>query len=227
MFERGRDIFEEALDSVRSARDFGVIYSAYLKFEEELLTVIMEEPEEGEDHIVESLQVQDDEEMNQLSAMLDSLLNLEAENSKLPDVNMDSEDLAIKRVESLIERRDLLLNSCNLRQNPNLVSAWMERLDILKEDQQAYVRTFHEALTTVNPYEAEGELSDIWLRFAKFYEEIGDLEKANMVFWKAVKAEYKKMDDYINLWRLWTEMLLRQGAYSDAIKILSYVRITF
>jgi pre-mRNA-splicing factor SYF1 len=43
VFDKGRDVFEEALEKVVTARDFGIIYNAYLKFEEELLMVVMEE----------------------------------------------------------------------------------------------------------------------------------------------------------------------------------------
>jgi len=40
IFDKARDIFEEALDNIITARDFGIVYNAYLKFEEEMLNVI-------------------------------------------------------------------------------------------------------------------------------------------------------------------------------------------
>jgi pre-mRNA-splicing factor SYF1 len=163
--------------------------------------------------------------MEQLSKMLDKILKIEPEISELPEASTDLEDLAIKRVENLIDRREILLNSCNLRQSPNTVSIWMERLDLLKDDLPAYVKTFHEALTKINPFVAEGDVSSIWIRFATFYEKLGDLTKANMVFWKAVRSEFRKIDEYVHVWVIWAEMLLRQGAYKDAINILQYVRI--
>lgn len=72
LFEKGRDIFEEAIEKVSSARDFGLIYSAYLKFEEELLTLAMEE-EEGEDQ--ENLNQFEQEDAN--AQYLDNLLDLD------------------------------------------------------------------------------------------------------------------------------------------------------
>ena len=34
IFGRARDVFEEALASITTARDFGIIFNAYMKFEE-------------------------------------------------------------------------------------------------------------------------------------------------------------------------------------------------
>jgi len=34
LFEKARDIFEEAIATITNARDFAIIYNSYLKFEE-------------------------------------------------------------------------------------------------------------------------------------------------------------------------------------------------
>lgn len=70
LFEKGRDVFEEALEKVASAKDFGLVYSAYLKFEEELLTLAMEEGEEDDD----AVEQQDKEDA--AAQYLDNLLSL-------------------------------------------------------------------------------------------------------------------------------------------------------
>jgi pre-mRNA-splicing factor SYF1 len=69
LFEKGRDVFEEALEKVASARDFGIIYSAYLKFEEELLTLAMEEGEEDQEALLQ--QDREDAEASYLDNLLD------------------------------------------------------------------------------------------------------------------------------------------------------------
>ena len=46
LFDKARDIFEESLEKILTARDFGIIYNAYLKFEEEMLNIMAEEDEE-------------------------------------------------------------------------------------------------------------------------------------------------------------------------------------
>jgi len=49
--EAARDTYEEAIDSISSMRDFGLIFAAYSQFEEELLTEAQEDPEELEEQI--------------------------------------------------------------------------------------------------------------------------------------------------------------------------------
>lgn len=135
---------------------------------------------------------------------------------------VSKEELAIKRVESLIERRDILLNSCLLRQTPHSVDLWNERLTILENDQAAYVRTFHECLTSIDPFKVDGRLSSIWCRFATNYEEQFDIATANQVYWKAVSSVLKNSEEYVALWVSWIEMLLRVGAYEDALDLAKY-----
>jgi len=73
------------------------------------------------------------------------------------DVELESEeendelDYKIYKVEKLIERRELLLNNCLLRQNPNSVELWLKRLKIVKKDVTLLLKTYSEALTTINP----------------------------------------------------------------------------
>ena len=39
MFVEARQIYEEALSKLTSVRDFGIVYNAFLKFEESMLEV--------------------------------------------------------------------------------------------------------------------------------------------------------------------------------------------
>lgn len=39
-FDEAREILEEALDSIDNVKDFGIIFSAYCKFEEEMITAL-------------------------------------------------------------------------------------------------------------------------------------------------------------------------------------------
>ena len=45
-FVKARKVFEEALSKLTSVRDFGIIYNAYLKFEEAMLEVDEESDED-------------------------------------------------------------------------------------------------------------------------------------------------------------------------------------
>jgi pre-mRNA-splicing factor SYF1 len=49
LFDKARDIFEEGLSKISTARDFSLIFNAYLKFEEEVFKNILELENEEED----------------------------------------------------------------------------------------------------------------------------------------------------------------------------------
>jgi pre-mRNA-splicing factor SYF1 len=49
LFGRSRDVFEEALSSVSTARDFGIVFNAYMKFEEQMIEAEIEEEAEEEE----------------------------------------------------------------------------------------------------------------------------------------------------------------------------------
>lgn len=83
------------------------------------------------------------------------------------------------RLESLIERRPLLLNSVLLRQNPQQVAEWLKRTKILEaagRSADEVVDTFAEAVRTVKPTAASGKLNQLWTEFAKFYEKHKQIE---------------------------------------------------
>lgn len=46
LFGRARDIFEEALATITTARDFGIIFNSYMKFEEQM---VEEQQDDDED----------------------------------------------------------------------------------------------------------------------------------------------------------------------------------
>lgn len=55
-------MFEEAINKVQTARDFGIVFNAYVKFEESLVEMLVEN--------------EDDEEELQLEEQLNKLLNI-------------------------------------------------------------------------------------------------------------------------------------------------------
>jgi|LauGreSBDMM110SN_4_FD.fasta_scaffold83801_1 pre-mRNA-splicing factor SYF1 len=102
-FERARDIFEEAVSTVKTVKDFSIIFDAYMKVEESIVTtkIRLLEEEEGID-VMNSTELSTDME------------------------------LALARLEYLMEQRPLLLNSVKLRQNPNNIMEWHTRIKLYK-----------------------------------------------------------------------------------------------
>ena len=124
-FERARGVYEEGLEKVGRVKDFGTIFDAYSRFEENCLEakVAMGDDEsddsdddsDGEEGKVEGVEMTDE---------LKELLNIQQ--------GKDGNDveLALARAEYLMERRPLLLNGVLLRQNPHNVGEWMKRRDL-------------------------------------------------------------------------------------------------
>lgn len=66
LFGKARDAFEEALATITTARDFGIIYNAYMKFESEMVDAEAEEEENEEE--------EEDEDEDTLEDQVDALI---------------------------------------------------------------------------------------------------------------------------------------------------------
>ena len=174
-FEKARDIYEEAIHSVVTVRDFTVVFDSYVKFEETVLTAKMSEAEES-----------DSESDNDESLTVVDKKNLEEEI-----------ELRMARLEYLMDQRPILLNSVVLRQNPHNVYEWHKRIKLYKGDDTRTLMTFMEAVKTVDPKLAHGRFSSLWLSLAWFYERHDDLENARFVMKKATDVEYRTVEVWL------------------------------
>lgn len=187
LFDRARDVYEEAIQTVTTVRDFTQIFDAYAQFEELSLSKKMEE----------------------LAAMEEP-----AEDDEI-DV-----DLRLARFEYLMDRRLLLLNSVLLRQNPHNVPEWHKRVQLYEGKPHEIIATYTEAVQTVQPKLAVGQLHTLWVEFAKFYEANNQTDDARIIFEKGTQIEYMKVDHLAAVWCEWAEMEVRQENYEEAIKIM-------
>ena len=62
-FERARDVFEEALGKVQTSRDFGIVFNAYSKLEEELVNVLALQEDDEEEGMPHELTVRNRERL--------------------------------------------------------------------------------------------------------------------------------------------------------------------
>ena len=187
LFERARDIYEEAIQTVTTVRDFTQVFDAYAQFEELALSKKMEEVSELE--------------------------------SATPEDEVDIE-LKMGRFEHLMDRRPLLLNSVLLRQNPHNVAEWQKRVDLLEGRPREVVNTFTEAVQTIDPKQAVGKLSSLWVNFAKFYENNKQIDDSRIIFEKATHVAYLKVEDLAAVWCEWVEMELRHDNWQESLKLL-------
>ena len=104
---------------------------------------------------------------------------------KLKLTRDEKQGLRFYRLENLIQRRPFLLSNVVLRQNPNNVYEWLNRIKLCEEDTYLAIKTFTEAIQTIDPQKAFGKASKVWVKFAQFYEEYDELQNANLIYHKA------------------------------------------
>merc|ERR1719481_878709 len=145
----------------------------------------------------------------------------EAAESEAPGEDAEVEiELRMGRFEGLMDRRPLLLNSVLLRQNPHNVPEWQKRVDLLEGKPRDVVNTFTEAVQTIDPKQAIGKLSSLWVNFAKFYEKNKQPEDARIIFEKATHVAYLKVEELASIWCEWVEMELRLNKFQEGLKLL-------
>lgn len=185
-FEKARDVYEEAIQTVMTVRDFGQVFDAYAQFEESMISAKMETTAE-------------------MGATEEDDIDLE---------------LRMARFENLMDRRPLLLSSVLLRQNPHNVHEWHKRVKLYEGKPNEIINTYTEAVQTVNPKLASGKPHTLWVEFAKFYEQYGQLKEARLIFDKATKVNYRKVDDLAAVWCEFGEMEIRHENYKQALDLM-------
>ena len=190
-FERARDIFEEAITTAITVRDFTLVFDSYVEFEESIIGSLTEsEAERAEQGIINE------------------------------DAEFDLE-IRMMRFEHLMERRPFLINDVILRQNPNNVSEWKKRVALWGDNKAEVVQTYTDAIAAIQPKRADGQFHEIWVNYAKFYESGGDLGNARIIMEKAVKVPFRTPDELAKMWIEWAEMELRNENLDDAVKIMA------
>ncbi|EAW69023.1 XPA binding protein 2, isoform CRA_b [Homo sapiens] len=129
-------------------------------------------------------------------------------------------ELRLARFEQLISRRPLLLNSVLLRQNPHHVHEWHKRVALHQGRPREIINTYTEAVQTVDPFKATGKPHTLWVAFAKFYEDNGQLDDARVILEKATKVNFKQVDDLASVWCQCGELELRHENYDEALRLL-------
>ncbi|ETN45174.1 pre-mRNA-splicing factor syf1 [Cyphellophora europaea CBS 101466] len=190
-FEQARDVFEEGITTVMTVRDFTMIFDAYVEFEETVISSLME------------------------------AASARAAKGKV-DAEKDFDlDVGMLRFEHLMDRRPFLVNDVLLRQNPSNVVEWEKRIALWKDNKEQVVQTYTDAIAATNPRKAVGKFHELWLNYAKLYEEGGDLDTARIILDKAVKVPYKAVVELADTWIGWAEMELRNENFEAAMNVMA------
>lgn len=190
-FEKARDVFEEGITTVMTVRDFTIVFDSYAEFEESIISTLMDAA---------------------------------AVRSDKGKVNEDADfdlDIRMMRFEQLMDRRPFLVNDVLLRQNPNNVNEWEKRVALWDHNKEEVVQTYTDAIAAVQPRKAVGKFHELWMNYAKFYEEGGDLRTARIISEKAVNVPFKSVAELAEMWCGWAEMELRNENFDRAVDIMA------
>jgi len=190
-YEKARDVFEEGITTVMTVRDFTIVFDTYAEAEEALIGVKMNEA------AARSGKAKADEEA---------------------DLDLD---LRMMRFEQLMDRRPFLINDVRLRQNPNDVNEWMQRVHLWGDNKKEVVQTYTDAIAAIQPKKAVGRFHELWANYAKFYEEGSELRNARIIMEKAVKVPFKSVAELAEMWVEWAEMELRNDNFDRAVEIMA------
>ncbi|KAA1121521.1 pre-mRNA-splicing factor syf1 [Puccinia graminis f. sp. tritici] len=167
-----------------------------------------------------------------ISTLMDSLgENSEGEDGEGGKSSEELElDQKMKEFEELMDRRPFLVNDVLLRRNPNDVQEWEKRVVLYGEDQdEKVVETYLKAIETINPKKATSNFNQLFIHFAKWYEENGvdpsddslpDLDSARKVFERAINVNFQRVDDLAEIWIEWAEMEVQNEKYTEALRVI-------
>jgi pre-mRNA-splicing factor SYF1 len=240
-FNKSREIFEEALEKVLTVRDFTLVFNTYLKFEEELAKSGIEDYDNENDGngVNDNMNIDDS---NIESSLKEAFIELKIKNEDgdlFEDNNSnnnnnldDNEEMKLTyeeklnfkflRLNNLLERRPLMLCLTKLRQNPNNVKEWIQKISLCK-NYDSIIETYEEAINTIIPEKAFGNLSELYINYANYYEQYNEIEKMNNIYFRACNVNYNKIHENIDMWCLWIEKQLNFRNYNDAYIIIKTV----
>ena len=202
-FDHARSVYNEAIESVTTVRDFSIVFDAYVKVEEGVLSAIMELSNDGED------------------------------DSAGDEDGARSVEEGLARLEGLLDKRPLLLNAVVLRQNPNNVHEWLKRTELVAAESTytdsidsalRVENTFAKAVSAIDPLECLGKLSMLYSAHATFYEEKktdAALNISRKVWKRSTMVTYKTTDELAAVHCGWAEMEMRQKQYQAARTIMT------
>lgn len=202
-FEQARDVYEEAVSSVMTVRDFSMAFDGYAQYEESMITAALGALTELEARAAAA-------EGGAAAELAERLAEAQADL-----------DIRLARLERLTERRPELLSSVLLRQNPHCVKEWLRRVGLFKADPARAIHTFATAVKTVSPEHAtHGKLASLWIAFAGYYEKHGDVRNARTILAKAADVQFRSADELASVWLERAELELRCKAYGAALELL-------
>ena len=137
--------------------------------------------------------------------------------------NTDSHKISqqITKVEMLLNKRDILLIECLIKENPHNPEYWIKKFDILKEKgyDRELDKAFLEGLSIFDNVKRDLALP-IWRYIGIYYQYKGEILNMHRLFSKALSLIFKNKETYIILFRIWIELLLVEGQTECSLALL-------
>lgn len=125
-----------------------------------------------------------------------------------------STEIHLLLLEKLLQDRPFFVNDVILKENPNNVDLWMQRIQsVPASDMLNRIKTYVAAISTINPLHAVGEtpLVKLWIDYANIYLDQGDRKTASLIFRKASNSQFSSPDLLADVHIAWTESLLQSS----------------
>jgi pre-mRNA-splicing factor SYF1 len=189
-WEKARDVYEEALGSVMTVRDFSMVFDTYAKMEEDILSAQMTQLEDNgpSPGVLEETDV---------------------------DIGLARFERLMERRPFLLSDVLLRQNPHNVTEWTNRIQLWKDRQDFEK-----VVETYILAFNAISPKKAAGSLPQLWIDFAQFYLDSEEVDKARQVYERAVTSPFKKVEDLEQVWANYGEMEVELGEPQNALALL-------
>ncbi|KAG0202966.1 Pre-mRNA-splicing factor SYF1 [Mortierella sp. GBA30] len=172
-FEKARDVYEEAITSVMTVRDFTQVFDAYAEFEESVISAKMEAAEQAEADGEEVDQMELDMRLMRLERLMERRPFLV--NEVLLRQNPNSVHEWQKRVELWGDNAQKVVDTYTKavttihpkKADGKFNSLWVNFAKFYEEgDDMASARTIFEKATKVN-YKTVNDLADVWCEYAE------------------------------------------------------------
>ncbi|AGO10123.1 AaceriAAR131Wp [[Ashbya] aceris (nom. inval.)] len=128
-----------------------------------------------------------------------------------------------EHLESLLADHAILLNDLKLRQEPDGIKHWLERVELF-DNATDKASVYADAIASIN-YKSQvvpGQLGTLWWQYAQLYIDDGQYETAKTILDKALNVPYNFLQDPELIWTKWAEEELRRTGLYAATAVLSH-----
>lgn len=187
-----RFVLEEGLNSVRSIKDFALIFDVYYQLEESLMTSYFS--------LVDAGQSVDSTEMELLSMRIQRLLDDR---------------------ERLVNDTFLRKNPNDISYWQQRISLFSQ-LEDKSLNNQTLVDIFETAISKINPKRTIGNYATLWINYAHHqYKQPNGIEEARKIFERALQIDFKTDDELAQVWIAYCKQEIEfEKSFKTAIELL-------